>query len=136
MAELIGLGVAIGVLGVAYLIGWGIGVLLDIYWKYRVKKNHVNHPKLIELQKEREKVCEEYNRWWDVKYEAKKKIDAYNEVIKYHNDEARENFLTSIKEEQEKYTDAALHMTKLSPLVDTAREAEQTYREEHNIRHW
>ena len=94
------------------------------------------HKSLVELQKEREKICEEYNRWWDVKYEAKKKIDAYNEVIKYHNDEARENFLTSIKEEQEKYTDAALHMTKLSPLVDAAREAEQTYREKHNIRHW
>lgn len=136
MAELIGLGVALGVLGIACLIGWGIGVLLDIYWKYRVKKNRINHPKLIELQKEREKVCEEYNQWWNIKNEAKKKIDIYNEVLKYHNDEARENFLASIKEEQEKYTDAALRMTKLSPLVDAAREAEQAYREEHNIRHW
>ena len=136
MEGLIGLGVVIGVLGTACLIGWGVGTLYDIYYKYRVKKNHANHPKLFELQKEREKVCKEYNQWWDIKHEAKKKIDAYNEVIKYHNDEAREAFLASIKEEQEKYTDAALHMTKLSPLVDAAREAEQAYREEHNIRHW
>lgn len=38
MEELIGFGVALGTIGVACLIGWGISVLLDIYWKYRAKK--------------------------------------------------------------------------------------------------
>ena len=136
MEELIGLGVALGVLGVACLIGWGVGTLYDIYCKYRVKKNHINHPKLIELQKEREKVCEEYNRWWDERYEAQKRIDKYMEEIKYHEDQVRGNFLNAIKQEQQFYSNADKHMKELRPLVDAAREAEQTYREEHNIRHW
>lgn len=136
MAELIGLGVALGVLGVAYLIGWGIGVLLDIYWKYRVKKNHVNHPKLIELQKEREKVCEEYYQWWNEKHKAQKRIDEYMKEIKYHEEDITKSFLEAIKQEQQIYSNADKHMKELRPLVDAAREAEQTYREEHNIRHW
>lgn len=136
MAELIGLGVALGVLGVAYLIGWGIGVLLDIYWKYRVKKNHVNHPKLIELQKEREKVCEEYYQWWNEKHKAQKRIDEYMKEIKYHEEDITKSFLEAIKQEQQIYSNADKHMKELSPLVDAAREVEQTYREEHNIRHW
>lgn len=136
MYGLIGLGVVIGALGIAYFIGWGIGALYDIYYKYRVKKNRINHPKLIELQKEREKVCEEYNRWWDEKYEAQKRIDKYLEEIKYHEDQVRGNFLNTIKQEQQFYSNADKHMKELRPLVDAAREAEQTYREEHNIRHW
>lgn len=136
MAELIGLGIALGVLGVAFLIGWGIGVLLDVYWKYRVKKNHINHPKLIELQKEREKVCDEYNRWWDKRHEAQKRIDRNFEILKYCTEEAKKKYLVSIEQDQQIYTDADRHMKELSLLVNSAREAEQTYREKHNIRHW
>lgn len=136
MEGLIGLGVIIGVLGTACLIGWGMGALYDIYYKYRVKKNRTNHPKLIELQKEREKVCEEYNRWWDEKYEAQKRIDKNFEILKYCTEEAKKKYLVSIEQDQQIYTNADKHMKELSPLVNAAREAEQTYREEHNIRHW
>lgn len=136
MAELIGLGVALGVLGVACLIGWGAGVLFDVYWKYRVKKNRINHPKLVELQKERERVCKEYYQWWDEKYEAQKRIDKYMEEVKYHEADITKSFLEAIKQEQQIYSNADKHMKELSPLVNAAREAEQTYREEHNIRHW
>ena len=136
MAELIGLGVALGVLGVACLIGWGAGVLFDVYWKYRVKKNRINHPKLVELQKEREKVCEEYYRWWNEKHEAQKRIDEYMKEIKYHEEDITKSFLEAIKQEQQIYSNADKHMKELRPLVDAAREVDQIYREEHNIRHW
>ena len=136
MEELIGFGIALGVLGVAYLIGWGIGVLLDIYWKYRTKKNHINHPKLVELQKEREKVCEECYQWWNEKHEAQKRIDEYMKEIKYHEEDITKSFLEAIKQEQQIYSNADRHMKELSPLVDAAREAEQAYRDKHNIRHW
>ena len=136
MEELIGLGVVLGIFVVAGLIGWGASALYDVYWKYRVKMNRINHPKLIELQKEREKMCEEYNQWWDERHEAKKRIDKYMEEIKYHEEDVTKSFLEAIKQEQQIYSNADKHMKELSPLVHAAREAEQTYREEHNIRHW
>lgn len=136
MEELIGLGVVLGIFVVAGLIGWGASALYDIYWKYRVKRNRTNHPKLIELQKEREKVCDEYNRLWDKRHEAQKRIDRNFEILKYCTEEAKRKYLFSIEQDQQIYTDTDKHMKELSPLVDAAREAEQTYREEHNIRHW
>lgn len=136
MEGLIGLGVVVGILGTACLIGWSAGALYDIYYKYRVKKNHIKHPKLIELQKEREKICEEYNCWWDKKYEARKRIDKNFEILKYCTEEAKRKYLFFIEQDQQIYTNADKHMKELSPLVDSAREAEQAYREEHNIRHW
>lgn len=113
-----------------------MGALYDIYYKYRVKKNHIKHPKLIELQKERKKICEEYNRWWDERHEAQKRIDKNFEILKYCTEEAKRKYLFFIEQDQQIYTNADKHMKELSPLVDSAREAEQTYREEHNIRHW
>ena len=136
MEGLICLGVIIGVFGTACLIGWGASALYDIYYKYRVKKNHTNHPKLFELQKERERVCDEYNRWWDKKHEAQKRIDKNFEILKYCTEEAKKKYLVSIKQDQQIYINADKHMKELLPLVDSAREAEQAYREEHNIRHW
>lgn len=136
MAELIGLGVVVGIFGAACLIGWSAGGLYDIYCKYRVKKNHINHPKLTELQKERERVCKEYGQWWDKKYEAQKRIDKNFEILKYCTKQEGEKYIFLIEQDQQTYTNADKHMKELSPLVDAAREAEQTYREEHNIRHW
>lgn len=101
-----------------------------------LKKNHIKHAKLVELQKEREKVCEEYNRWWDERHEAQKRIDRNFEILKYCTEEAKKKYLISIEQDQQIYTDADKHMKELSSLVDAARKAEQTYREEHNIRHW
>ena len=134
MEGLIGLGVIIGVLGTACLIGWGMGALYDIYYKYRVKKNHANHPKLFELQKEREKVCKEYNQWWNKKYEAEKQIDFIYERMKYYNN--NEKLTTKLQKARETYSNALDKLEYLDPLVEAAREAEQTYREEHNIHHW
>lgn len=136
MEGLIGLGVVIGVLGTACLIGWITGSLYDIYYKYRVKRNHIKHPKMIELQKERERVCSEYNCWWVEKHEAQKRIDLNFEILKYCTKQEGEKYISLIEQDQQIYTNADKHMKELSPLVDSAREAEQTYREEHNIRHW
>lgn len=124
------------VLGFIFLLGWGSAALCDAYSNYRAKRNHRFHSQLTELQKEREKVCEEYNRWWDEKYEAQKRIDKNMEEIKYHEDQVREHILATIKQDQQIYTNADKHMKELSPLVEVAREAEQTYREKYNIRHW
>lgn len=124
------------VLGFIFLLGWGSAKLYDVYYDYRAKRNHRFHSQLFELQKEREKVCEEYNCWWNEKYEAQKRIDKYFEILKYCTDEAKKKYLVSIEQDQQIYTDADKHMKELSPLVDATREAEQTYREKYNIRHW
>ena len=101
MEGLIGLGVVVSLLGVAYLIGWGASVLFDTYWKYRVKKNRTNHPKLIELQKERERLCKEYHQWWDEKNEARKRLDINYEILKEY-DIDRETVMADINEFVEK----------------------------------
>lgn len=134
MAELIGLGVVVGVLGVACLIGWGAGALYNIYYKYRVKKNHIKHPKLIELQKEREKVCKEYNQWWDEKYKAEKQIDFIYERMKYYNN--NEKLIAKLQKARETYSNALDKLEYLDPLVEIARRAEDEYKEKYNIRHW
>lgn len=132
-----GFGFILGALCVAAcLISWGVDALYDIYYKYHVKKNHTNHLKLVELQKERERLCKEYYQWWDERYDAQKRIDNNFEILKYCTEEAKKKYLTSIEQDQQIYTNADRHMKELSPLVDAAREAEQTYREKHNIRHW
>lgn len=136
MEEFIVLGIILGAIGVACLISWGGDALYDIYYKYHVKKNHTNHSKLVELQKERERVCKEYYQWWDERYDAQKRIDNNFEILKYCTEEAKKKYLTSIEQDQQIYTNADRHMKELSPLVDAAREAEQTYREKYNIRHW
>ena len=73
------------VLGFIFLLGWGSAKLCDAYYDYRAKRNRTNHPELIELQKEREKVCKEYNQLWDEKYKAEKQIDFIYERMKYYN---------------------------------------------------
>lgn len=136
MEGLIGLGVIIGVLGAACLIGWGMGALYDIYYKYRVKKNHIKHPKLIELEKEREKLCKEYHQWWDEKYQAQKRIDHNFEILRYCTEQEGEKYISRIEQDQQIYTNARKHMEELSPLVEAARQAEDEYKEKYNIRHW
>lgn len=136
MEELICLGITLGILCAACLIGWGVGALCDIYYKYHAKKNHTIHLKLVELQKERERVCKEYYQWWDERHEAQRRIDNNFEILKYCTEEAKKKYLTSIEQDQQIYTNADRHMKELSPLVEAAREAEQTYREKYNIRHW
>lgn len=61
------------VLGFIFLLGWGSAKLCDAYYDYRAKRNRTNHPKLIELQKERERVCKEYSQWWDKNTKRKNK---------------------------------------------------------------
>lgn len=136
MAGIISLGIVIVAILIVFLLSWIIGSLYDIYYKYRVKRNHIKHPKMIELQKERERVCSEYNCWWVEKHEAQKRIDNNFEILKYCTEEVKKKYLASIEQDQQIYTNADNHMKELSPLVDAARKAEQTYREEHNIRHW
>lgn len=136
MEELMILFYVIVVVGTLVFIGWSVNALYDIYYKYRVKRNHTKYPKLIELQKEREKVCEEYNRWWDEKHEAQKRIDKNFEIMKYCTEVGKKKHLVFIEQDQQIYTDADAHMKELRPLVDAAREAEQIYREKYNIRHW
>lgn len=124
------------VLGFIFLLGWGLAKLCDAYYDYRAKRNRTNHPKLIELQKEREKVCKEYNQWWDERHEAQERIDKNFEIMKYCTEVGKKKHLVFIEQDQQIYTNADTHMKELRLLVDAAREAEQTYREEHNIRHW
>lgn len=136
MEELMTLFYIILVIGPLIFIGWSLNALGDIYYKYRVKKNHANHPKMIELEKERERLSKEYSQLWDEKHEAQKRIDRNFEILKYCTEQEGEKYISRIEQDQQIYTNANKHMEELLPLVEAAREAEQTYREKHNIRHW
>lgn len=136
MVGLICLGAILSLIGVAYFIDRGADVLLDAYRKYCAKRNHIKHPKLIELQIEYERLSKEYRQWWDKRCEAQKRIDINFEILKYCTDEKVDKYISAIKQNQQIYINADKHMKELSPLVDSAYEAEQAYREKHHIRHW
>lgn len=120
----------------AWLIGWGVGVLLEIYWKYRTKRNHANHPKLVLLGKERNRLCKEYRQWWDERHEAQKRIDINYEILKYCAKHEGEKYFSHIEQDRQIYTNANEHIEELTPLIASIREAEDKYKKEHNIRHW
>ena len=122
------------VLGFIFLLGWGSAKLCDAYYDYRAKRNRTNHPELIELQKEREKVCKEYNQLWDEKYKAEKQIDFIYERMKYYNN--NEKLIAKLQKARETYSNALDKLEYLDPLVEAARRAEDEYKEKHNIRHW
>ena len=134
MEELIGLGVAIGVLGTAYLIGWGASTLYDIYYKYRVKKNHSNHPKLFELINERDKILAERSCWWHQKYKAEKEIQDCEDKIRYGGSTPK--LCEKLTKCHDDWREAFENLERTEPLLIEVREAVDNYREEHNIRHW
>ena len=134
MEGLIGLGVVIGVLGTACLIGWGMGALYDIYYKYRVKKNHTNHPKLFELINERDKILAERSCWWHQKSKAEKEIQDCEDKIRYGG--STPGLCEKLTKCHSDWREAFENLERTKPALIDAREAVDNYREEHNIRHW
>ena len=134
MEGLIGLGVIIGVLGTACLIGWGMGALYDIYYKYRVKKNHANHPKLFELINERDKILAERSCWWHQKSKAEKEIQDCEDKIRYGG--STPGLCEKLTKCHSDWREAFENLERTEPALIDAREAVDNYREEHNIRHW
>ena len=134
MEGLIGLGVVIGVLGTACLIGWGVGALYDIYYKYRVKKNHTNHPKLFELINERDKILAERSCWWHQKSKAEKEIQDCEDKIRYGG--STPGLCEKLTKCHSDWREAFENLERTKPALIDAREAVDNYREEHNIRHW
>lgn len=132
MAELIGFGVALGTIGVACLIGWGASALYDVYWKYRVKKNHVKYPEFFELIKKRDAISNEHSGWWHLQDAEKEWIDNYHTNLRYTG--IIKN--TELEAHQTAYNIAEKKLWEFSIKLDEAREAVENYREEHNIRHW
>lgn len=134
MEELIGLGIAVGVLGTACLIGWGMGALYDIYYKYRVKKNHANHPKLFELINERDRILAERACWWHQKNKAEKEIQDCEDRIRYGG--STPQLCEKLTKCHNDWREAFENLERTEPLLIEAREAAENYIEEHNIRHW
>ena len=134
MEELIVLGVILGVFGVACLIGWGMGALYDIYYKYRVKKNHTNHPKLFELINERDKILAERSCWWHQKSKAEKEIQDCEDKIRYGG--STPGLCEKLTKCHSDWREAFENLERTKPALIDAREAVDNYREEHNIRHW
>ena len=134
MEGLICLGVIIGVLGTACLIGWGVGALYDIYYKYRVKKNHANHPKLFELINERDKILAERSCWWHQKSKAEKEIQDCEDKIRYGG--STPGLCEKLTKCHSDWREAFENLERTEPALIDAREAVDNYREEHNIRHW
>lgn len=134
MEGLICLGVIIGVLGTACLIGWGVGALYDIYYKYRVKKNHTNHPKLFELINERDKILAERACWWHQKSKTEKEIQEYEDRIRYGG--STPELCEKLTKCHDDWREAFENLERTGPALNDAREAVENYYEEHNIRHW
>ena len=134
MEGLICHGIVIGVLGMACLIGWGAGVLLDAHWKYRVKKNRANHPKLIELQKERDKILAERACWWHQKGKAEKEIQDCEDRIRYGG--STPELCEKLTKCHNDWREAFENLERTGPALNNAREAVENYIKEHNIRHW
>ena len=134
MEGLIGLGVVIGVLGTACLIGWGAGALYEVYYKYRVKKNHANHPKLFELINERDKILAERACWWHQKNKAEKEIQDCEDKIRYGGSTPK--LCEKLTKCHADWREAFENLERTEPSLIDAREAVENYIEEHNIRHW
>ena len=134
MEGLIGLGIAVGVLGTACLIGWGMGALYDIYYKYHVKKNHANHPKLFELINERDRILAERACWWHQKNKAEKEIQDCEDRIRYGG--STPQLCEKLTKCHNDWREAFENLERTEPLLIEAREAAENYIEEHNIRHW
>ena len=134
MEELIGLGIVLGIFVVAGLIGWGVGALYDIYYKYRVKKNHTNHPKLFELINERDKILAERSCWWHQKSKAEKEIQDCEDKIRYGG--STPGLCEKLTKCHSDWREAFENLERTEPALIDAREAVDNYREEHNIRHW
>ena len=134
MEELIGLGIVLGIFVVAGLIGWGMGALYDIYYKYRVKKNHTNHPKLFELINERDKILAERSCWWHQKSKAEKEIQDCEDKIRYGG--STPGLCEKLTKCHSDWREAFENLERTEPALIDAREAVDNYREEHNIRHW
>lgn len=134
MVELGALVIVFGLLGVACLIGWSAGVLLDTYWKYRVKRNRVNHPKLVELVNERDKILNERSCWWRQKNKAEKEIQECEDKIRYGG--STPELCEKLTKCHADWREAFENLERTEPLLIEAREAVDNYREAHNIRHW
>lgn len=134
MAELTALGITLLTIGVAVLIGWGIGEIWVAYDNYRAKKNRRNHPKLVELEKKRIELCKEHSYWWNEKRVAEKKVDDCEQAIRYGG--TTEVLAKEIEQAHEQYRNAFDNIQRLDPLIVEARFDENQYRAEHDIRHW
>lgn len=134
MEGLFSLGVAVGVILIGCLLSWIINVLYDIYYKYRVKKNHANHPKLTELINERDKILVERSCWWHQKDKAEKEIQNCEDKIRYGG--STPELCEKLTKCHSDWREAFENLERTEPLLIEAREAAENYREEHNIRHW
>lgn len=134
MEGLIGLGVAVGVFLIGCLLGWIISSLYDIYYKYRVKKNHTNHPKLFELINERDKILVERSCWWHQKDKAEKEIQDCEDKIRYGG--STPELCEKLTKCHNDWREAFENLERTRPALDEAREAVENYYETHNIRHW
>ena len=134
LEALIGLGVAVGTILVGFLLGWIISGLHNIYYNYHAKKNHANHPKLFELINERDKILAKRSCWWHQKYKAEKEMQDYEEKIRYGG--STPELCKKLTKSHADWREAFENLERSEPVLIDAREAVDSYREEHNIRHW
>ena len=134
MMEFIGCMFPFVVMGVFAFLCWFSYTIYNIYYNYRVKKNHAKHPEWVELVEKRKALCNEYH-WWSLREEdAATAIDGIYERARYFDND--EKFINSLKQPREQYRIARENLDRLSPLIEEARRAEDEYKEKHNIRHW
>ena len=134
MGELIGLGIIVGAIPIGFSLCWIISKLYDIYYKYHVKKNHINHPKLFELINERDKILAERACWWHQKNRAEKEIQDCEDKIRYGG--STTELCEKLTKCHSDWREAFENLERTGPTLNEAREAVENYIEEHNIRHW
>ena len=134
LEALLGLGVAVGTILIGFLLGWIVSSLHNIYYNYHAKKNHANHPKLFELINERDKILAERACWWHQKSKAEKEIQDYEDKIRYGG--STPELCKKLTKCHADWREAFENLERTEPSLIDAREAVDSYREEHNIRHW
>ena len=138
MTELSEIVITIGIIVIACGLGTGLGTIISAIINgiinHKVKKNHANHPKLTELINERDKILAERSCWWHQKYKAEKEIQVCEDKIRYGGSTPK--LCEKLTKCHADWREAFENLERTEPSLIDAREAVDSYREEHNIRHW
>lgn len=91
MEELLGLVIAIALVGLIALLAWLVSKIMDYCFERHCAKLHKKHPKLYEMCAERDTLTEKRHREWKERYfEPKTEINRTLEIMPYFTKAKRE----------------------------------------------
>lgn len=91
MEELLGLVIAIALVGLVALFAWLVSKIMDYCFERHYAKLHKKHPKLYEMCAERDVLTEKRHKEWKERYfDPKAEIDRTLEMMPYFTKAKRE----------------------------------------------